>query len=115
MTLPSEKVSYSEGFHIMNKCCENRCKNKYNNSLNITYCKMLILEILPEIIAEKYSHLATNEKLRILWGFLDYVNRVSKISYEEFIYSYKKRLLKLYANNNKTIVSSILRKQIIGR
>lgn len=112
MTLPSDKVSYSEGFHIMNKFCQNKCSNKYH-SLNAIYCKMLILEIIPEIIADKYSHIATDEKLKMFWEVLSYVNRVSGISYEQFVYACRKRILKQFTN--KTIVSSILRRQIIGR
>lgn len=106
MTLPSHDISYSEGFHIMNQSC---------SEMNKENCEKLTLEIIPNIISQKYSHLISYNKLQLLWEMMYYINRVSGISYDTFSsYCASSIIKKMFRNPRHSFSSSVLRRQALG-
>lgn len=97
MVMSSAFTPYSEGCKIINRFCENKCGRK--KSLNVVYCKTLILEIIPEIVASKHGCNVTDEKLEMFWGLLDAVSRASAVSYEQFLRCCRKKMLKQSTEN----------------
>lgn len=113
MNLPSHEISYAEGFKMMNDSASMRQTTKHCY-VNHESCHTFILETIPNMIAEKYVHLISSEKLENMWAMMNYVSRISGISYETFSSRCREVILQKFMIKNRTIPSSILRRQMIG-